>query len=55
LRHPAGSVCCDAGAQNPAIVQAYATVCYTMEEIARAFGIHYATVIRLVKNRVEKV
>ena len=42
-------------ARNPAIVQAYATGCYSMKEIARAFDIHYATVSRIVKKGVGKV
>ncbi|NMM05800.1 transposase [Polaromonas sp.] len=42
-------------ARNPAIVQAYATGCYSMKEIARAFNIHYATVSRVLKNEPEKV
>ena len=41
--------------RNPAIVQAYATRCYSMKEIAQAFVIHYATVSRVVKKGVEKV
>jgi putative transposase len=41
--------------RDPAIVQAYATGCYSMKEIAQAFDIHYATVSRIVKNRAEKV
>ena len=40
-------------ARNPAIVQAYATGCYSMKEIARAFDIHYATVSRVLKRRSE--
>ena len=42
-------------ARNPAIVQAYATGCYSMKEIAGAFDIHYATVSRVLKKGVEKV
>ena len=41
-------------ARNPAIVQAYATDCYSMKEIAQAFDIHYATVSRVVKNGLDK-
>ena len=41
--------------RNMAIVQAYATGCYTMKEIAQTFDIHYATVSRTVKKRDEKV
>ena len=41
--------------RNPAIVQAYATGCYSMKEIAGAFDIHYATVSRVLKKGVEKV
>ena len=41
-------------ARNPAIVQAYATGCYSMKEIAEAFDIHYATVSRALKKSVEK-
>ena len=37
-------------ARNPAIVQAYATGCYSMKEIAQAFDVHYATVNRIVKR-----
>jgi putative transposase len=37
--------------RNPAIVQAYATGCYSMKEIAEAFDIHYATVSRVLKNK----
>ena len=36
-------------ARNPAIVQAYATGCYSMKEIAQAFDVHSATVSRIVK------
>ena len=39
-------------ARNPAIVQAHATGCYSMKEIAKAFTIHCATVSRVVKNGV---
>ena len=35
--------------RNMAIVQACATGCYSMTEIAQAFEIHYATVSRIVK------
>ena len=35
--------------RNTAIVQAWATGCYTIKEIAQAFEIHYATVSRIVK------
>ncbi len=42
-------------ARNPAIVQAYATGCYSMKEIAQAFNIHYATVSRIVKKGAAKV
>jgi hypothetical protein len=41
--------------RNPAIVQAYATGCYSMKEIAQAFDIHYATVSRIVQKGVVKV
>ena len=41
--------------RNPAIVQAYATGCYSMKEIAQAFDIHYATVSRIVNKGVQKV
>ena len=41
--------------RDPAIVQAYATGCYSMKEIAQAFDIHYATVSRIVKKGVETV
>jgi REP element-mobilizing transposase RayT len=42
-------------ARNPAIVQAYATGCYSMKEVAHAFDIHYATVSRIVKKEGESV
>ena len=42
-------------ARNPAIVQAYATGCYSMKEVAQTFNIHYATMRRIVKRGVEKV
>ena len=35
--------------RNTAIVQACATRCYSMKDIAQAFEIHYATVSRIVK------
>ena len=35
--------------RTTAIVQAFATGCYGMTEIAQAFEIHYATVGRIVK------
>ena len=35
--------------RNAAIGQAYATGCYSLKEIGEAFGLHYATVSRLVK------
>ena len=38
--------------RNPAIVQAHATGCYSMKEIAQAFTIHCATVSRIVKKGV---
>ena len=41
-------------ARYPAIVQAYATGCYSMKEIAQAFNIHYATVTQIVKKGVKK-
>ena len=41
--------------RDPAIVQAYATGCYSMKEIAQAFDIQYATVSRIVKKGVETV
>jgi putative transposase len=41
--------------RNPAIVQAYATGCYSMKEIAEAFDIPYATVSRVLKKGVEEV
>ena len=40
--------------RNKAIVQAYATGCYSMKEIAKAFDIHYSTVSRVLKEGVEK-
>ncbi len=36
--------------RNPAIVQAHATGCYSMKEIAQEFDIHYTTVSRVVKK-----
>ena len=36
--------------RTTAIVQAFATGCYAMTEIAQAFEIHYATVGRIVKK-----
>jgi transposase len=42
-------------ARNLAIAQAYATGCYSMKEIARAFDVHYATVSRIVKKEVVNV
>ena len=41
-------------ARNPDIVQAYATGCYSMKEIAQAFDIHYATVSRALKKAWKK-
>ena len=41
-------------ARNPALVQAYATGCYSIKEIEEAFDIHYATVSRALKKSVEK-
>ena len=35
--------------RNTAIVQACATRCYSMKDIAQAFEIHYATVSQIVK------
>ena len=35
--------------RDTTIVQAFATGCYTMKEIAQAFEIHYATVGEIVK------
>ena len=40
--------------RNPAIVQAYATGCYSMKEIAQAFDIHYATVSRVLSKGVQE-
>jgi putative transposase len=39
--------------RNPAIVQAYATGCYSMKEIAEAFDVHYATVSRVLKKVIK--
>jgi hypothetical protein len=36
-------------ARNRAMAQAYATGCYSLKEIGQAFGLHYATVSRLVR------
>ena len=41
--------------RNTAIVQAWATGCYTMKEIAHAFEIHYATVTRIVEVGASRV
>ena len=41
--------------RNPAIVQACATRCYSMKEIAQAFVIQSAAVSRVVKKGVKKV
>ena len=38
--------------RNAAIAQAYATGRYSMKEIAQAFGVHYATVSRVVKKMI---
>jgi REP element-mobilizing transposase RayT len=35
--------------RNRAMAQAYATGCYSLKEIGEAFGLHYATVSRLVR------
>ena len=37
--------------QQAAIVQAYATGCYSMKEIALAFDVHYATVSRVINKK----
>jgi putative transposase len=34
--------------RNPAIAQAFQTGCYSMKDIGQAFGLHYATVSRIV-------
>jgi DNA-binding NarL/FixJ family response regulator len=34
--------------RNQAIAQAHATGCYSLKEIADAFGLHYATISRVV-------
>ncbi|BDT69067.1 hypothetical protein os1_32550 [Comamonadaceae bacterium OS-1] len=36
--------------RNSAMAQAYATGCYSLKEIATAFGVHYATVSRAVRG-----
>lgn len=36
--------------RNSAIAQAYATGCYSLKDIGQAFGLHYATVSRLVRS-----
>lgn len=36
--------------RNHAIAQAYATGCYSLKEIGHAFGLHYATVSRVVRS-----
>ncbi len=40
--------------RNEAIRQAYATRCYTMQAIADAFSLHYATISRVVAGRGEE-
>lgn len=35
--------------RNHAIARAYATGCYSLQEIGQAFGLHYATVSRVVR------
>ena len=40
---------------GPAIVQAYATGCCDMREIAHAFDIHYATVSGVLKKGTQEV
>ena len=39
--------------RNEAIAKAYATGRYSQKEIAQVFGIHYATVSRIVKPAVK--
>ena len=39
--------------RNEAIAEAYATGKYSQKEIAQVFGIHYATVSRIVKHTVK--
>ena len=39
--------------RNEAIAEAYATGKYSQKEIAQVFGIHYATVSRIVKPTVK--
>ena len=41
--------------RNLAIVQALATCCYSMKEIAQEFNIHYTTVSRVVNKGAPKV
>ena len=41
--------------RNPAIEQAYATGRYSMKQIAQAFGVHYATVSRVLKKKGQNV
>ena len=41
--------------RNPAIEQAYATGRYSMKQIAQAFGVHYATVSRVLKKNGQNV
>ena len=36
--------------RNSSMAQAYATGCYSLKEIASAFGVHYATVSRAVRG-----
>lgn len=35
--------------RNAAIAQAFQTGCYSLKEIGQAFGLHYATVSRIIK------
>lgn len=39
--------------RNQAMARAYATGCYTLKQIAEAFGVHYATVSRAVRRMRE--
>ena len=43
-----------AAVRNPAIVQAYATGCYSMKGIVGVFDIYQATVNRVSKKEFEK-
>ena len=51
---PLAQIAQDSGERNAAIVAAYATGAYTYREIAEYFGVHLATVGRLVRTGVQQ-